>query len=168
MSDSNDSHPEKPSKSQLKRDMIDLQKIGETLVNLSDHELAKIPLPESLFEAIKFAQSLKSHESIRRQLQYIGKLMREVDQEQIKTALKNLKMNAEANTRQFHQIEQWREQLITVGDDALKQFIETYPNTDTQHLRQLIRNAKHDRSNNKNTGSEKKLFQYIREIMQSL
>lgn len=164
MKDKNEDDVEKPSKSQIKRDMVELQKLGESMLKLSDLQLVRIPMPEQILESIRFAKTLKTHESIRRQLQYIGKLMREYDAEEIRLALKKNEMENEVNTRHFHQLEQWREQLIEQGDEVLKQFVTEYPNTDVQHLRQLIRNAKQDRKNNKNTGSEKKLFKYLREI----
>lgn len=166
MTEKNEQDMEKPSKSQIKRDMLVLQKIGEALLKLSDSQLAKIPMPEQLLESVQFARTLKTHESIRRQLQYIGKLMREYDAEEIRLAVAKLERENEVNTRQFHDLEKWREQLIEQGDDALKQFVAEYPNNvDVQHLRQLIRNAKHDRVNDKNTGNEKKLFKYLREVM---
>lgn len=79
--------PEKISKSERKRQMLALQKIGETLVKLSDAQLAQIPLDDTLLDAVNFARSLKSHEAKRRQLQYIGKLMRHIDPAPIQAAL---------------------------------------------------------------------------------
>lgn len=83
---------EKPSKTQRKKDMIFLQKLGETLVGLSESQLAKIPLPDDLLESIYLVRSLKSHGAKRRQLQYIGRLMREIDPEPIQKALKSMKL----------------------------------------------------------------------------
>ena len=82
---------EKPSKTQRKKDMISLQKLGETLLGLSKSQIAKIPLPEDLLEALDLAHSLKSHEAKRRQMQYIGRLMRDIDPQPIQKALKNIK-----------------------------------------------------------------------------
>ncbi len=82
---------ERPSKSQRKRDMIALQKLGESLLKLTPDKLARIPLDESLHDAILVAHSIKSHEARRRQLQYIGRLMRNVDPAPIEKALEKIK-----------------------------------------------------------------------------
>lgn len=164
MSESNN-HPEKPSKTQRKKDMAALQKLGEALMGLPESQLAKIPLPDDLLESIHLARSLKTHESKRRQLQYIGKIMRGIDPLPIQIALKNIQMTREEHTSQFHQLEQWRDRLISEGDDALQKFLELYPKADRQHLRQLIRKAQHDRANNKKTGGETELFKYLRNLL---
>ncbi|MBA3662224.1 MAG: DUF615 domain-containing protein [Gammaproteobacteria bacterium] len=157
---------EPPSKSQLKKDMTALQKIGEALIKLSESQLAQVPLPDRLRDAIYFARSLKTHESIRRQLQYIGKLMREVDPEPLRLALKKIQYSHELQTRSFNHIEAWREKLIAQGDPALQQFIENYADADRQLLRQLIRKAQHDRDIQKNSGAETELFRYLRNFVQ--
>ena len=154
---------DKPSKSQLKRDMTGLQKLGETLTNLSDSELADIPLSDSLLEAIVFTRTLKTHESKRRHLQYIGKIMRKVDTAAILSALKKMQLVHEKSTSEFHHLEQWRDQLIAEGDDALQNLMKTHPELDRQKLRQLIRKAQHDASTEKNTGGASELFRYLRE-----
>lgn len=159
------SEPQKPdieSKSQRKKDMLALQKIGESLIKLTEQQLATIDLPDNLFRAIQHMKSLTSNEAKRRQLQYIGKIMRQIDPESIKEALKRIEFIHEKNTTQFHRIEEWRAKLLMHGDDALNSFLVDYPNVDRQQLRQLIRNAQQDRKNNKNTGAEKALFRYIR------
>src|SRR5579862_3020666 len=162
------SEPQKPdinSKSQRKEDMLALQKIGESLIKLTDEQLATIDLPENLLTAIQHIKSLHSNEAIRRQLKYIGKIMRQIDTELIQQALKHMELIHKKNTAQFHHIEEWRTKLLTHGDDALNSFLVDYPNGDRQQLRQLIRNAQHDRNNDKNTGAEKALFKYLRSIV---
>lgn len=163
------SEPQKPdseSKSQRKKDVLALQKIGESLIKLTDEQLKRIDLPDNLLTAIQHMKTLTSNEAKRRQLQYIGKIMRHVDLDSIKEALKRRELIHEKNTEQFHQIEEWRNKLLQSGDDALNLFLIDYPNVDRQELRQLIRNAERDRKNNKNTGAEKKLFQYLRSIIE--
>src|SRR6186713_3228987 len=108
--------PDEVSKSSVKRDMTALQKIGETLVGLPQAHLDKIPLPEQLLDAVNLARSLKTHESIRRQLQYIGKIIRNVDIEPIQTALRRIQTANARTTNEFHEVEIWRERLITKGD----------------------------------------------------
>lgn len=162
------SEPQKPdseSKSQRKKDMLALQKIGESLIKLTEEQLVTIDLPDNLLTAIQHMKSLTSNEAKRRQLQYIGKLMRQLDPESIEEALKRIKLLHEKTTEKFHYIEEWRTKLLTHGDDALNLFLVDYPNIDRQQLRQLIRNAQQDRKNNQNTGAEKALFKYLRSIV---
>ena len=165
MSESNPDQLEKPSKSQRKREMTALQELGEELIALPASKLAKIPMPENLEEAIKEARTLKSHEAIRRQAQRIGKLMREIDPNEIKQALQKLKMGHAKETEHFHDVEEWREKLITKGDSALSQLMAVYPTLDRQHLRQLARNAKKDREQHKKTGAELELFKFLRQLL---
>lgn len=161
-----DETPERPTKSALKRQMTALQKIGEILVNLPETQLKKIPLENPLLDAILTARSLKSHEAKRRQLQYIGKLMRNIDAEPIYIALDKVQNTSQQSKAQFHQMERWRDRLITEGDTALEKLLEHYPDADRQHIRQLIRKAQHDVKQQKNTGAETELFRYLRELIE--
>jgi ribosome-associated protein len=146
--------------------MLALQKLGEELLTLSNDQLSALDLPEILLSALLEAKRLKSHEGKRRQLQYIGKIMREVDAEPIRKALKQIKSRHVKETEEFHEVEEWREKMIVQGDDAVNVFIQLYPATDRQQLRQLVRNARHDRNNNKNSGAAKSLFQFLRAIIE--
>lgn len=163
MPESEKQSPQEVSKSSVKRDMAALQKIGETLVKLAQSQLDKVPLSDELLDAINFARTLKTRESIRRQLQYIGKLMRNVDVAPIQAALKKLQFSNAQAAKQFHEIEQWRERLITEGDEAIQAFLISHPESDRQQLRQLVRKAQHDRKVGKNTGGEKELFRYLQD-----
>jgi ribosome-associated protein len=156
--------PDPFSKSQVKRDLQALLDIGKELTALSESQLAKIPLPDNILEAVQFSHSLKSNGAKKRHLQYLGKIIREVDPEPIKAALQKIKFALKENTRQFHKLEQWRDDLIVTGDAALQKLLELYPDADRQHLRQLIRNAKNDRDKNKNSGAETELFKYLRTL----
>jgi len=163
MEQKNFSDPDdKPSKSQKKRDMQALQKLGEALVKLSAAELEKLPLSELLLDSIKHAQTITSHEGKRRQLQYIGKVMRDVDPLPIEEALEKLQWKQNQAKVIFHQVERWRDQLITEGDEALAGFINRYPQADHQQLRQLIRAAQQNKP-----GAERLVFQYIRQIIEA-
>ncbi len=159
-------HPERPTKSALKRQMTALQKMGEILVALPDAQLKKIPLENPLRDAIYTARSLKSHEAKRRQLQYIGKLMRQIDSAPIEVALEKIQHKNQHSIAEFHQIERWRDRLIATGDSELEKLLELYPNIDRQHIRQLIRKAQQDVAKQKKTGGETELFRYLREIME--
>lgn len=159
--------PEEGSRSQRKEEMEALQKVGESLLKLTEEQLAKFELPDNLLAALKQAKSLSSNEAKRRQLQYIGKIMRNIDAELIKQTLKRIQSVHEKNIKQFHKMETWRTTLLEQGDDALNHFVSEYPHSDRQQLRQLIRNALRDIKNNKNTGAEKALFNYIRGVIES-
>lgn len=167
MAQDDDAKPDPLSKTQRKNDMLELQKLGEKLIKLSLTQLEKIELPETLRNAILLAHTLKSHESIRRHLQYIGKIMRNVDATDIRHAIMQVEFTNEQRTAEFHLVEEWREKLIVGKDAALHEFIQTYPETDRQQLRQLVRKAMQDRANEKNTGGEKALFRYLRTLLDS-
>jgi len=152
---------EKPSKSQRKRDMTALQKIGELLVDLPGTELEKVPLEPELADAIEHARGLTEHEAKRRQLQYIGRLMRKYDAQPIQEALKKIQLKSQTGKAQFHQIERWRDKLIAEGDVQLQVFLQQHPEADHQRLRQLVRNAQQDKS-----GATRELFRYLREIIE--
>lgn len=165
------SEPQKPddeSKSQRKKDMIALQKMGESLIQLTTEQLVAIELPENLLTAIKHMKSLSANEAKRRQMQYIGKMMRHIDVEKIKQALKQKELSHKKETAQFHYVEEWRTKLLTQGDDSLNSFLIDYPQADRQQLRQLIRNAQQDRRNDKNTGAEKTLFKCLKTIIENV
>ncbi|MCD6038907.1 MAG: uncharacterized protein K0S27_307 [Gammaproteobacteria bacterium] len=152
--------PPRDSKSERKRQMIALQKIGEILVTLPAAQLLKIPLNEVLLEAITVARSLTSHNAKRRQLQYIGRLMRDVeDIASIQTALDKFALKSQQSKAKFHQIERWRDKLVEEQDATLDQFLQQFPDVDRQHLRQLIRNAK------KNSLPDKELFRYLQNVI---
>jgi ribosome-associated protein len=165
MEDSDNTFSPRPSKSQRKREVLALQKIGEALVELADVQLAQIPLEPILLEAIQAARELKSHGAIRRQLQYIGRLMCEIEIQPIQDALEKLKQKDQHTTAHFHQVERWRDQLITQGDEKLQEFIQKFADADRQHLRQLIRRAQQDRASDKNSGAETELFRYLRQLI---
>lgn len=155
-----DDLPQRDSKSKLKRQMTALQKIGERLVSLPAAQLAKIPLDPILAQAIAEARLINSREGKRRQLQYIGRLMRNVELEPIQATLDKLELKSRHGKAQFHQIERWRDKLIAEDDQALQEFLKQYPQTDRQELRQLIRNAK-----KATKGADTELFRYLRNLI---
>ena len=157
--------PEK-SKSELKREMLALQKIGDELVNLPNAQLMQVPLEETLKDAIVLARRLKNREGKRRQMQYIGKLMRSTDIDAINDKLDFFRKEGEAYHRHFHRIEKWRDQLIDSGgnsDSAINELMNEAPELDRQHLRQLIRLAQKEASQQKPPAASRKLFQYLRD-----
>lgn len=154
------------SKSQKKRDADALQQLGLALCELNSEQLATIPLTDVLREAIVAAKTIKSHGAIRRQAQLIGKLMRAADSESIQAAYQTLIAEKQAQTHHFHQIEQWRQRLLTEGNVALTEFVHTYQSTDVQQLRHYIKKAREEQIQLHPTGASKALFRYLRTIMQ--
>ncbi|RFA29203.1 hypothetical protein CAI21_10565 [Alkalilimnicola ehrlichii] len=153
---------EGPSRSQRKREAHALKHLGEQLVTLPNEQLNRLPLSDALLEAIALAKRIKAHGGRRRQLQLIGKLLRQEDAEPIQTALQQLSNQHEGNVVAHHQAERWRERLLEEGDTALAEFMSDFPAADAQRLRQLIRAAKKEYAANKPPKSYRELFRLIR------
>lgn len=151
------------SKSEIKRDAEALKKLGEKLVELSPSKLARIPLEDSLLDAIYHAQPLQ-REARRRQLQYIGKLLRGIDVEPIQVALDKIENKHQQQQAMLHKLEGLRDKLINEGDSAINQFLTDYPNADRQQLRSLIRTAKKEQEQGKPNKAYREIFQYLKEI----
>ena len=149
------------SKSEIKRDAEELKKLGIELVNLSKNEIVKIPLDEDLLYAIELAQKIKK-EGYRRQIQYIGKLLRSRDIEPITLALNKLKNRHNQQVAIFHKLEKLRDELIETGD--AETIIGLYPNADRQQLRTLARLAKKELQSNKPLKTARQIFQYLKEL----
>lgn len=150
------------SKSQRKREMTALQDMGAELVKLPRGRLEKLDLPEPLFNALLEAQRLTSHGAIRRQMQYIGKLMRAVESEPIAEQLAAIRGESATAKAQFHALERWRERLIE-DDQALTAWLSEHPDADVQQLRQLIRNARREAAEGKPPKSSRALFRLLRD-----
>lgn len=155
---------EEKSKSQVKREMIALQELGLRLTQLNNQQLDAISLDEALLRAIREFQRLKKNEAKRRQLQYIGKIMRNVDAQPIIHALNLLESGHRENAQHFHNMEKWRDRLLADAQNTT-QFLEQFPQANPQHLRQLLRNAAKEKTSGKNTGHGRKLFRYLKEII---
>lgn len=153
------------SKSQRKRECHQLQDLGSKLVNLPQADLDKIPLDDDLRQAIYEAKRIKQRGALKRQLQFIGKLMRNSDAEAIRAAYQRVTNPFQEDIKQFHQLEQWRERLLRDGDDALESLLQEYPQADRQHIRQLIRSADKEKKANKPPKAARELFQYLRNLM---
>jgi ribosome-associated protein len=154
---------DRPSKSALKRQMTALQDLGVELVALSAERLKKIEMPDTLRDAIRDAQRFTKHEAKRRQMQYIGKIMRGVETAPLQAAIDEIKgVSAAANIRQ-HQLERLRNRLLE--DDAVfGEIAHDYPDADLQHLRQLRRNALKEIEQNKPPRAYRELFRELREL----
>ena len=152
-----------PSKSELKRASKALQDLGAELVELGKERLAKVPIDEDLRDAVKDYQRFTAHEAKRRQLQYIGRLMRNVDPEPIRAALDAFKGVSAVETAKMHRLENLRTQLLE-DEKVLHTIAETYPGADLQQLRVLRRNALNEKEQNKPPRAYRELFRVLREI----
>ena len=158
---------DRPSRSQLKREAEALQDLGLALVELPQGKLDRIELPDKLREAIDLARRITAHGGKRRQMQYIGKLMRSFDAEPVRAQLEAFQQADRRAAQRFQQLEALRDQLLAEGDDALGAILERYPHADRQHLRQLIRQAQQERDKNKPPAAARVLFRYLRELDES-
>ena len=166
MIDNNDNHEEIKSKSQFKREMIALQEMGEELVRLNAEQLAKLPLTDELREAICAAQGMHARGARYRQMQYIGRLMREVDPAPVQDALDIVRNRHNRATSLLHRLEKWRKELIAGDHEALEEVFAAFPNADRQHLRQLVRNAQKEEEAGKPPKSSRELFRFLRELQE--
>src|SRR5258706_13663236 len=135
---------EKPSKTERKRAMHELQALGERLVGLNQEQLAAIALPENLHEAVEQARRITKHEARRRQLQYIGRLMRDVDPQPIRGKLKVWDGVSTEETARVHRIERWREKLLE-DDGAGGALVRVHPGIDAQRRPAPVRNPREER-----------------------
>lgn len=141
-----------------------LQELGATLVTLTPAQLARLDLPERLVDAIGAAKSITRFEARRRQMQFIGKLMRDIDPAPIAAHVQALRQSRQRENARQHEIETWRDRLLA-GEDALIDFAARAPGVDTQHLRTLIRNARKERAGGKPPRAERTLYREIRVLL---
>ena len=152
------------SKTEVKRQMHALQELGAKLTQLNKDQLNKLNLGQQLRDAIDEFHRIKSNGAQKRHLQFIGKIMRTEDAEQIEQSIGLFEAGHQAHTQAFHKLEVWRDKLINEGNNALQAYIDENPQADVQHLRQLIRNAQKELKQEKPPASARKLFKYLREI----
>ncbi len=162
------SAPEGPSKTRLKQQSHDLQALGLAVSELSDQRLARLELPEGLRDAIEQYRRTRSHEGRRRQLQYVGKLMRNVAAEPLREAVAASKLGSTRDTLVLHETERWRDALLA-DDEALTRWLAEHAdaqnNADAQRLRSLVRAARRDAAlpiERRNPRSTRELFQLLR------
>ena len=159
-----------PSKTQLKAEADEKQALGEALLTLRADLMARLDLPEKLLDAIKDAKRITNFEGRRRQMQFIGKLMRPLDTEPIRAAIDEQANGSADLTLALHLAEQWRDRLIA-SDDALSDWLTDHPDTDSQQLRALIRQARKDAKPEKpgeaprHGKSYREIFQLVREAL---
>ncbi|CZF83473.1 hypothetical protein GCE9029_03807 [Grimontia celer] len=151
------------SKTEMKRDMEELQKLGEELVALKPSVLAKFPLDDDLRTAITDAQRFDK-EAKRRQMQFIGKMMRARDPEPIQAALDLLRNKHSQQSIELHKMEKLRDRVVAEGDKAINDVMTQYPSADRQKLRQLARQAKKEQEGNKPPKAYREIFQMLKTL----
>ncbi len=138
---------DRPSKSQVKREMHALLDLGKELVEVSPERLKQLPLSERLYEAIREAQRTTSHGGRRRQIHFVGKLMRDAPADEIRQKLDEWANGSRQQTAYMHRLETLRDQLLA-DDDALTQLLNEYPQADIQQLRTLVRQSRKEAATN--------------------
>lgn len=169
-----DAEDGRPSKTELKRQSLQLQVLGQQLADLPADALARAPIDEPLREAIAELQRTRSHEGRRRQLQFVGKLMRGADEAALREALAAATVGSARETLRLHEIERWRAQLIA-DDGALTAWMAEHPGTDAQRLRSLVRAARRDATSTgpadgqaaRQPRSYRELFQFLKPFVDS-
>lgn len=153
-----------PSKTKVKKQMHELQDLGEELTKLSKEHLAELELPDNLRDAVREVKKIKSFGAISRQMQYIGKLMRTIDPAPIQARLAEWNGTSRQHIAWLHQVERWRDRLLE-EPDSLTELLAAYPGADVQQLRTLIRNALKEKESQKPPKSFREIFQILREII---
>jgi ribosome-associated protein len=157
---------DRPSKSELKRQSNELQKLGEQLIEAPRDRVKRVPMPDEVKDAILMAQTITNHEGRRRQLQYVGKMMRTLDEEEvavIQRTIESWKGASKAETAALHALERRRDKLLA-DDKALTQLLEEHPQLDVQQLRTLIRNARKEQAENKPPKAYREIFQILKDL----
>jgi ribosome-associated protein len=161
---SQDDAAEPQSKSSRKREMLSLQELGAQLLALSPGQLEKIPVPAELLAAIAEARRLtRKNEALRRQMQYIGKLMRSVDPEPIRARLAALRGQSAGEIARQHRLERLREELLA-EERTVEKIASEWPRVDIQRLRALRRNALKEREQRRPPRAYREIFKVLREL----
>lgn len=157
---------DRPSKSQLKREMTALQKLGAELIAEPRERVKRVPMPEDVRDAILECQTITDHEGRRRQLQYVGKKMRTLEEEEVALIRKTIdswKQPSKAETAALHAIERRRDKLLA-DDGALTELRAQYPELDVQQMRTLIRNARREQAESKPPKAYREIFQVLKQL----
>jgi len=155
------------SKSELKRDCHALTDLGVDLTELPENQLKTIPMSDSLLNAVMEAKKIHKHSAIKRQRLYIGKLIRKDDWETIQQHVEKFKEPLQQQNAVFKSMENWRDRMLSEGDKAVNDFIGEHHNADRQKLRQMVKNASKEKQLEKPPAHARKLFKYIREIIEN-
>jgi len=161
-----DQEYDRPSKSQRKRDMLALQDLGAELISQPKDRIVRVPMPEDVRDAILECKEIRDHEGKRRQLQYVGKKMRSLEETEIaaiREILDSWKGHSKAATAGLHALEKQRARLLE-NDDALTELRVRHPQLDVQHLRTLVRNARREQAEGKPPKAYREIFQVLKSL----
>ena len=157
---------DEPSRSQNRREALDVLKLAHTLAALSDAQLERVPLSDDLREEAQRSRGVTQQIARKRQTQFLAKLLRRLDDAEldaIRATLEHDRDQGRRDSAALHRVEAWRERLIAEGDDALGELLQQFPQMDRQHLRQLARQARGEREQNKPPHAQRELFRVLRE-----
>ncbi len=158
---------EEKSKSQIKREMHAFQELGRQMLELKPAQLAKLDLTAEMRAALEEAHRHTARGALKRHMNFVGKLMRDQDIETIKTFLDRLDSSSQVHAQFFHELERWRDRLLTGDANQQQAFMEAYPEADRQTVRQLVRQAAKETAENKPPAASRKLFKLIREAAEN-
>lgn len=156
------------SRSENRRQALEVLSLGEQLVGLTPAQLAKLPIPEDLMPHIEYTKRITSHGARKRQLAFLAKHMRRETDATLQAIRDVLDVSSEVSRRevaQMHRAEQWRDRMLAQGDAALGEFLGMYPDADRQQLRTLVRNALAEKAKNKPPRAAREIFQVLRELI---
>ena len=153
------------SKTRRKREARNLQDVGAALVELSEEQLERLGLPERLFDAVLACKGITKHEARRRQIQYIGRIMRDVDSEPIAEQLRAIESPSRRETALLHVAEKWRQDFLD-DDEAIARFAREFPEADLDHLRNLVRGAQEEKRASKPPKKFRELFHAVNDLIQ--
>ena len=159
-----------PSRSQLRREALDVLKLAQALAAMSDAQLAQVALDDDLRAEVQRARAVTQQIARKRQTQYVAKQMRKLEDaelEAIRASLEHDRGHARSEAAALHRVENWRERLVAEGDDALNELAQQFPQCDRQHLRQLARQARGEREANRAPHAQRELFRALRELFGS-
>ena len=154
------------SRTKKKHHVEELQKLGAALIALPAAKLDTLDLPPELLAAVREAQRITSHEARRRQVQYIGKVMRRIDPEPVRAAVDSITNQSATVRARQKRLEQWRDRLIA-DDAALTEFAGSHASADLQAMRTLIRNARKEIAESKPPRAQRELFRLLRDFVET-
>lgn len=160
-----------PSKSQIKREHLAFQELGKRIISLPESQFNSLQLDEKLHHAIKEARSIKSNSALKRQRQFVGKIigqLEEDEQSKIIHSLTEFDNHANQAKKYFHALENYRDSIMSKGDEEINRILSIYPQLERNHLRQLFRNAKKEQDKKLSSKHYRLLFSYLKENIEQI
>ncbi len=159
-------YKERPNKTRLKREMKALHDLGKQLVDLPHSKFDQVTLSTRMLDAIMLAKKLKKS-ALQRQLRFIAGIIKEEDIDTIRLQLERIALPRKQETESFHQIEAWRDRLISGDNELINELLDQFPQADRQHIRQLVRNASKEAQQNKPPKASRLLFKYLKDLQET-